>query len=246
MRRRNVIFGLLALGTIRSAVAQQSAKVHRLAVVHRSHPAASLTETSFSPGIRAIFNEFRLLGYIEGKNLLVERYSGEGRTTHYPDLARDVVASNPNLIIALGNNLVLDLKAATTTIPIVGVFADPVGTGIVPSLARPGGTITGIAPSVGLPEEWDKRVQLLLRVVPQLSRLGVLRTTSVTYRQEVGEQEAARRIGVTAVSGRLNYPVDETEYRRVFRCPNQGSSRRDHRKRRLGKPNKSQVDRRFG
>jgi len=216
MRRRNVIFGLLALGTIRSAVAQQSAKVHRIAVVHPSHPAASLTETSFSPGIRAIFNEFRLLGYIEGKNLLVERYSGEGRATHYPDLARDVVASNPNLIIAVGNNLVLDLKAATTTIPIVGVFADPVGTGIVPSLARPGGNITGMAPSVGLPEEWDKRVQLLLRVVPQLSRLGVLRTTNVTYRQEVEEQEAARRIGVTAVSGRLNYPVDETEYRRVF------------------------------
>jgi putative ABC transport system substrate-binding protein len=147
--------------------------------------------------------------------LLIERYSGEGRATHYPDLARDVVARNPDLIIATGNNLVLDFKAATTTIPIIGAFADPVGTGIVSSLARPGGNITGITPSVGL-QEWDKRVQLLLKVVPQLSRLGGLRSTSLTYPQQAEEHETARRLGIIAVGGRLNYPVDEIEYRRVF------------------------------
>jgi putative ABC transport system substrate-binding protein len=142
VRRRNLIFGLLGVATSGSAVAQQSAKVHRIAIVHASHPAASLTETSFSPGIRTIFAEFRRLGYIEGKNLLIERYSGEGLATHYTDLARDVVARNPDLIIALGNNLVLDLKAATTTIPVVGVFLDAIETGIVPSLARPGGKVS--------------------------------------------------------------------------------------------------------
>jgi putative tryptophan/tyrosine transport system substrate-binding protein len=177
MRRRNLIFGLLASATISHVRAEQSGKVYRIAIVHASHPAASLTETSFSPGIRTIFAEFRRSGYVEGKNLLIERYSGEGRATHYPDLVRDVVARNPDLIIAVGNNLVLDLKAATTTIPIIGAFADPVRTGIVSSLARPGGNITGITPNVGL-QEWDKRVQLLLKVVPQLSRLGVLRSTS--------------------------------------------------------------------
>jgi putative ABC transport system substrate-binding protein len=216
MRRRNLILGLLlAVAASASAVAQQREKVHRIAIVHPSHPAASLTETSFSPGIRTIFAEFRRLGYVEGKNLLIERYSGEGRATHYPDLARDVVARNPDLIIATGNNLVLDFKAATTTIPIIGAFADPVGTGIVSSLARPGGNITGITPSVGL-QEWDKRVQLLLKVVPQLSRLGGLRSTSLTYPQQAEEHETARRLGIIAVGGRLNYPVDETEYRRVF------------------------------
>jgi putative tryptophan/tyrosine transport system substrate-binding protein len=137
MRRRNLLFGLLAAATIGSAVAQQSAKVHRIAVVHPSHPVASLTETSFSPGVRAIFTELRRLGYIEGKNLLIERYSGEGCAAHYPDLAREVAARNPDLVIAVGDNLVLDFKASTTTIPIVGIFGNPIEAGIVPSLARP-------------------------------------------------------------------------------------------------------------
>jgi putative ABC transport system substrate-binding protein len=76
--------------------------------------------------------------------------SGEGRAGHYPDLARDVVRHNPDLIIAVNTNFVLDLKAARTTIPIVGVFALPIESGIVPSLVRPGGNITGVAIDVGL------------------------------------------------------------------------------------------------
>jgi hypothetical protein len=80
MRRHKSILGLLlAIAIVGSAVAQQSARVHRIAVVHPSHPLASLTENSFSPGVRAIFTELRRFGYIEGKNVLIERYSGEGR-----------------------------------------------------------------------------------------------------------------------------------------------------------------------
>jgi hypothetical protein len=59
-------------------------------VVHPSRPVATFAETSFSPGVRAIFTELRRLGYVERKNILIERYSGEGRAAHYPDLARDV------------------------------------------------------------------------------------------------------------------------------------------------------------
>jgi putative ABC transport system substrate-binding protein len=130
MRRRNLIFGLLAIATTRRARAEQSIKVHRIAIVHSSHPVAALSEESFSPGIKSIFTELRRLGYVEGKNLLIDRYSGEGRATSYPDLARDVVASNPDLIIAIGHSVVLDFKATETKIPIIGVSADPVGTGI--------------------------------------------------------------------------------------------------------------------
>ena len=216
MRRRNLIFGLFAVATVCGARADQSIKVHRIALVHPTHPVAALTDESPSPGIRALFNELRRLGYVEGKNLLIDRYSGEGRATHYPDLARDVVARKPDLIIAIGNNLVLDLKAATTTTPIVGFFADPVETGIVRSLARPSGNITGVTLNIGIQESWAKQVQLLLQVVPHLSRLGVLRSTTLTDGQEAEEQQTVRRLGITTVGGTLDYPVDEAKYRQAF------------------------------
>jgi putative ABC transport system substrate-binding protein len=216
MRRRNLIFGLLALGIIRSAVAQQSAKVHRIAVVHPSHPAASLTETSFSPGVRAIFNEFRLLGYIEGKNLLVERYSGEGRAAHYPDLARQIVSRNPDLIIAASSHLVLDVKAATSTIPIVGIFGQPIEFGIVPSLARPGGNITGVSVAVGWWDQWAKRVQLLKEAVPQITRLGSLDTRNWREQFSAEERDMALKNSVSIVGPTLERPTDEQEYHRVF------------------------------
>jgi putative ABC transport system substrate-binding protein len=94
--------------------------------------------------IPAIFEELIRVGYVEGRNLLVERYSGEGRADHYPELARKIVSRNPDLIIAFSPFIVLDLKAATSTVPIVGIFARPVEFGIVPSLG-PAGTSLGLA-----------------------------------------------------------------------------------------------------
>ena len=82
-----------------------------------------------------LFSELRRLGYVEGDNLVIERYSGEGRAARYPELARDVVRRNPDVIITFANNLALDFKAATTTIPIVGVLARPVEADIVPSIS---------------------------------------------------------------------------------------------------------------
>jgi putative tryptophan/tyrosine transport system substrate-binding protein len=101
MKRRNLILGLLVVAAMGTAHAQQRGKVHRIAVVHPSHPVATLTETSPSPVIAAIFTELSRSGYVEGKNILIERYSGEGRAAHYPDLARDVVRRNPDLIMAI-------------------------------------------------------------------------------------------------------------------------------------------------
>jgi len=92
------------------------------------------------------------LGYIEGQNLLIERYSGEGRALRYPELAREVARRSPDLIIALGNPIVLDFKAATTTIPILAIDAGFVEKGIVPSLARPGGNITGVSVNIPIVE----------------------------------------------------------------------------------------------
>ena len=171
MRRREFI--ALIGGAVAAWPLTAFGKAQRIAIVLPSVPVTIMTETSGDPLFRALFNELRRLGYVEGQNLVIERYSGEGRASHYADLARDVVSRNPDVIIAIANNLVLDFKAATTTIPIVGVFAVPVEAGIVASLARPGGNITGVSVDVGR-EQWDKRVQLLQQVVPQATRLGFL------------------------------------------------------------------------
>ena len=175
MRRRDFIVGLMVAAPMGRAQAQQTGKVYRIAFAHPTAPVADQNQASRgSLTIPAIFEELLRLGYVEGRNLLIERYSGEGRATQYPDLARQIVSRNPDLIIAFANNIVLDLKAATSTIPVVGIFARPVEFGIVPSLARPGGNITGVSVDVGF-DQWPKRYQLLKEAVPQITRLGVLK-----------------------------------------------------------------------
>jgi putative ABC transport system substrate-binding protein len=95
MRRRDVItlLGGAAAGWPLAARAQQAGKVHRIAVVHPSHPIADLSETGSIIFFRALFGELRRLGYVESRNLIVERYSAEGRTERHAEIARDVVKS---------------------------------------------------------------------------------------------------------------------------------------------------------
>jgi putative ABC transport system substrate-binding protein len=140
LRRRQFI-SLLG-GTVvwpLAARAQQPTKAYRIAVVGTA-PIAEMGETADNPGWAAFFNELRRLGYVEGSNLIVDRYSGEGWEERYAELCREVVRTNPNLIVTVTSQLVLGLKAATNTIPIVGQMGDPVAVGIVDSIARPGAT----------------------------------------------------------------------------------------------------------
>jgi putative tryptophan/tyrosine transport system substrate-binding protein len=215
MRRRDFIAGLMFTAIVGRAQAQQTKKVFRIAFAHPTTPVADINQASKgSLVIPAIFDELIRLGYVEGRNLVIERYSGEGRAAHYPELARAVVSRDPDLIIAISNNLVLDFKAATTTIPIVGGFASPVEAGIVASLARPGGNITGGAVNVGsFPEQWGKRIQLLRQVVPT-ARLAFLQSRSM--REQVGPKEDSNWLGVTWVGPPFEHPIDEDGYRRVF------------------------------
>ena len=139
MRRRDFIRALAAAATWPLAGrAQQPPRMKRIAYVH---PATKVSELSLSgpPRYRAFFEELNRLGYVEGQNLGVERYSGEGEPERYADLARDVVNTHPDLILAVGARLSLDFKMATTTIPIVTVIGDPIAMGLVASIARPGG-----------------------------------------------------------------------------------------------------------
>jgi putative ABC transport system substrate-binding protein len=145
MNRRTALAGLLCAAAIRRAQAQQTGKVYQIAIVDPSIPVADLSEGAGLPLFRAFFEELRRLGYVEGKNLQVERYSGGGRAERYPELARDVVRRHADVIFAETNNLVRDFKAATATIPIVAITADPVGGGILASLGDRAATSRALA-----------------------------------------------------------------------------------------------------
>ena len=110
----------------------------------------------------------------------------------------------------------LDVKAATSTIPIVGIFAQPIEFGIVPSLARPGGNITGVSVDAGWMDQWAKRIQLLKESVPQITRLGVLETRNVREQFGAKERDLALTNSVSIVGPPLEQPTDEQEYQRVF------------------------------
>src|SRR5882724_4008744 len=215
MRRRDFI---TALGTAATwplvARAQQPAKMKRIAFVHPSNKVSEIS-VSGRPLYRAFFEELSRLGYVEGQNLGVERYSGEGRSERYAELARDVVNTHPDLILAVGARLSLDFKMATTTIPIVTILFDPIALGLVASIARPGGNITGVTIAGGL-EIIGKRMGLLVEAMPKLSTVDYL--ASRTYWEDprgAAAREAAKRAGI-ALSPAMLGAFSDAEYRRVF------------------------------
>ena len=94
MRRRDFIAGLMFAAAMGRAQAQQTGKVFRIAFAHPTAPVADQNQASKGSLIPAVFEELSRLGYVEGRNLLIERYSGEGRAAHYPDLALQIVSRN--------------------------------------------------------------------------------------------------------------------------------------------------------
>jgi ABC-type uncharacterized transport system substrate-binding protein len=133
--------------------------------------------------VKAFLQELSKLGWIEGKNITVEYRFAEQKTERLPELAAELVRLKVDLIVATAGPVVLAAKGATTTIPIVMTSTtDPVGEGLVASLARPGGNVTGLS---GLANELNtKRLEVLKDAVPRLSRVGLLRTsTSVQWKE---------------------------------------------------------------
>jgi ABC transporter substrate binding protein len=180
MKRREFIIltSVAAAGWPLPSLAQRPVTQQRIAVVHAAITIADMSESGNDPLFPPFFKELRQLGYIEGQNLVVDRYSGEGRGERYAEVARNVILSKPDLIFTTGADLSLALKAATNTIPIVVVMANPVTLGVVESLARQGGNITGISSDAGL-ETLGKRLEILKEVLPTLSSIGFLASRSV-------------------------------------------------------------------
>jgi putative tryptophan/tyrosine transport system substrate-binding protein len=160
MQRREFIVlvsGAVAWPISVRAQAQQSSQSHRIAFVSTQLPNEMLENDPF---YWALFAELRRLGYIEGHNLVVERYSTWGYNEQFSELAASVVRRKPDLILAVTSRFVRALKLATTTIPIVGVMAEPVAFGLVESLGRPGGNITGVVSGAGV-DILGKQLELL-------------------------------------------------------------------------------------
>lgn len=168
---RRTFIGSAASGVLASslgAFAQPQRKVWRIGLlVETSGPA-------FPPSSRNPFSTGMAdLGYIEGENYVMERLYAEGHYERLPGLAAELVRRKVDLMLTLGTPATQAAQKATATIPIVmAVVADPVGSGIVRSLARPGGNITGLSNRAG--DLGPKHVDLLLGVLPKLSRVGVL------------------------------------------------------------------------
>jgi ABC-type uncharacterized transport system substrate-binding protein len=219
MRRREFIslLGGAAVMWPLAARAQQP-KRYRIAVVHPSHPVADMSEITGLRHYLALFAELQRLGYVEGQNLIVERYSGEGRTERYAELVGDVVRLKPDVIFAASARLLQNFKSATATIPIVGLTADPVAYGLAANLAEPGGNITGISADAGL-EVWGKRLELLRQAVPKLSTVGILNLRAARERpQTAAIREATERHGISLRGPPLEANAQDAvaEYRRVF------------------------------
>ena len=161
---------LLLCAAVSAVHAQEGARQHRIAIITPAGPVDVISDT----GLRAwpaFFAELRRLGDVEGKNLTVERYSGEGRPEGYADLARAVVSRNPDVIVAISNPIARAVHAASDTIPIVWIGVEPTQLGLAESLARAAGNITGVSVQVDA-EIWGKRLQILKQAVSSVSKVA--------------------------------------------------------------------------
>jgi putative ABC transport system substrate-binding protein len=179
------VAGLLAAPL--AAEAQQAGKVYRIGVLT---PSANVPLATFD----AFRQTLRELGYVEGRNIAIEWRFAEGRYERFPELARELVGIKVDVIVAVIAVAAQAAKEATPTIPVVMVAVhDPVGSGLVASLARPGGNVTGL--SFLSVELVAKQLELLKETVPSLSRVAVLRNpASPPHALLVREAERAGRV----------------------------------------------------
>ena len=168
MNRRETIIALVALGAVPLAAdAQQAAKIARIGYLAGNLAAAPHLPEAFRQGLRD-------LGYVEGRNVVIEYRDAEGKLERLPALAAELVALKVDVILVGSTPPALAAKQATRTLPIVfAAVGDPVTDGLVTSLARPGGNVTGLSTSAA-PELVGKRLELLKQAVPGVTRVAVL------------------------------------------------------------------------
>ncbi len=198
-RRRFLLTSLAgAFGASLAAEAQQAGKVYRISFL-------ALTPGEDTSSMNVLVERLRELSYSEGRNMTFEYVSADGRPERLPRLAMELVRARPDVLIAgFGTLTAQAAKAATTTIPIVfTTVGDPVGAGVVASLARPGGNATGLS---GLTEIGGKRLELLLELIPGKQVVAVLMNPDTPFTRlalkEVKTAAEAERIRLEVLEAR--------------------------------------------
>lgn len=223
MRRREffTLVGAAAASPL-VARAQQQAKMKRIAMVNPSEPPEDMV-ASHHPFYRAFFGELDHQGFVEGKNLVVERLSGLGQSDRIGRMAYEAIEKRPDAIFNLTVSLPFVWKfVIKTTIPVITTTADPVAMGLVQSVAHPGGYVTGVSIDAGV-EIWGKRIGLLKEVLPTLSNICVITSASQKDWEETPfgatAREAAKVAGVELRFASLvdaNRRIYEAPYQRIF------------------------------
>lgn len=200
--------GLTLLSASPAALAQQPAKVYRIGVLSTGGPEQ---ENFVWADLRRLLRE---RGWVEGQNLVVEWRYAEAKYERLPDLAAELVRLQPDLIMARGGPGATAAKRATATIPIVMYGAtDPVGIGVVQSLARPGGNVTGLSDDPD-PEIVGKRLQMLKEVAPTVSKVAHLArvppsaVVPLISRYEAALEAGAKALGLDVRQWYLQGPDD--------------------------------------
>jgi putative ABC transport system substrate-binding protein len=206
MRRREFIrlFSSAAVAWPLAARAQQARKIHTIGWLN---PGSHVLFFPANP--TAFSNALRELGWIEGQNIAIERRFAENRPEQLPGLAAELVRLNVEVIVAIGTLGPLAAKRATSTIPIVMTAAgDPLGSGLVTSLAHPGGNVTGL--SLMVRDIAGKRLELLKEILPPLVRVAVFWNAANPYPAIVFKetQTAAERFGIEVQSLEVRSPDD--------------------------------------
>jgi putative tryptophan/tyrosine transport system substrate-binding protein len=214
MRRRDFTIGLSLSVAVRAVRAQQPAKHHRIAII-AAGPVARIDD----PGnlfFHAIFEKLRRLGDVEGQNLTVDRYSGGGRPQAYADVAREVIARSPEVIVASGNALAQAVRTEMRTIPIVWIGGDPVEAGFATSLALPGGSVTGVTVDTGR-EIGGSASRSSKKLSLRYPRSPCLDLNTPNYERQFAQPllELGRRLNISLID-MLVQESTPAEYQRVF------------------------------
>ena len=190
---RSIVCALvLFLAVSFAAHSQPAGKVARLAVVLFEAPPANANLAAFVSGLRE-------LGYVEGRNIALEYRHANGQPELIPELGRQAVSLNPDVIVVLGGDVVPSVRSATDLLPIVMLTSnDPVEAGVIASFARPGGNVTGVA--FASEETAGKRLQFLKEAVPSLARVAVLWNPDHPDGEYRSAESAGRRLGIQVQS----------------------------------------------
>jgi len=202
MKRREFLIAVPSLAAALGAHAQ-AGKTYRVGFILTTSTIAEMQGPKPShPAVRGFLDAMRNIGYVEGKNFILERRSAEGKYERFDAIVSELLRLKPDALVTVNVPLTLAAKKQTTTVPIVFMLAgqgDPVASGIVPSLSRPGGNITGFMPNTGA-EIVGKRLEILKEAAPGITRVAFLGQASEWNSAEGRSAQAAAKKLAIAIS----------------------------------------------